>query len=112
MRRASRGSIVGSSVKFLTSPAIRIGNPLASNRVISPIPLWPASSARQVVGRSFPSGVTAPRPVITTRRIETSSIQKSGTSSQNGLHSGFDAPDFSLLLSCQQQLHYLSIGQR
>src|SRR6266508_492727 len=69
MRRASRGSTAGSSVKPFTSPAMRMGNALASKPVIDPMPLRPSSSARQVVGTSLPTGVTAPRPVITTRRV-------------------------------------------
>jgi hypothetical protein len=31
------------------------------------IPLWPATAARQVSGAVFPTGVTAPSPVTTTR---------------------------------------------
>src|SRR5436190_11725264 len=46
------------------------GYSLASNRVISTTPLFPATRFDQVVGTSFPTGVTAPRPVITARRIE------------------------------------------
>ena len=54
--------------KFFTSPAIRAVQPVASNRVIGPIPLRPAMSAAHVSGAEFPQGVTAPMPVTTTRR--------------------------------------------
>ena len=43
-----------------------------SNLVIGPIPDFPASSASQVERTSFPSGVTHPSPVITTRRMKPS----------------------------------------
>src|SRR5947209_17078562 len=53
-----------------TSAAMLTGYSLASNLVISTTPLCPATRFDQVVGTSFPTGVTAPRPVITARRIE------------------------------------------
>ena len=39
------------------------------SEVISPTPLFPATRFAHVVGASLPTGVTAPRPVITARRI-------------------------------------------
>jgi hypothetical protein len=36
--------------------------------VIGPMPLRPATSAAQVSAAVVPQGVTAPKPVITTRR--------------------------------------------
>ena len=41
----------------------------ASKRVIVPIPLRPAKIASQVSGTVFPNGVTAPKPVMTTRLL-------------------------------------------
>jgi hypothetical protein len=55
--------------KSFTSAATRTGKPLASNERMKSMPLSPARAARQVDGRSLPSGLTAPIPVITTRRI-------------------------------------------
>jgi len=51
----------------LTSAAIRTGKGLGSKARMKSIPLSPARAARQVEGASFPIGVTAPRPVTTTR---------------------------------------------
>ena len=45
------------------------GNFVASNFVIGAAPDSPSSSARQVVATSLPTGVMAPRPVTTTRRL-------------------------------------------
>src|SRR5512144_853594 len=42
----------------------------ASNLVIGAAPDFPSSSACQVDSRSFPTGVTSPRPVTTTRRVK------------------------------------------
>src|SRR5438270_4477606 len=50
------------------SHAIRTGCPSAGKAVSGPAPPSPASSRRQLVARSAPRGVTAPRPVTTTRR--------------------------------------------
>src|SRR6185503_18843787 len=55
--------------QFLTSHANLVANWEASNSVIGPAPLRPASSADQVVSRSLPTGVTRPIPVMTTRRM-------------------------------------------
>src|SRR5690606_4842759 len=43
---------------------------LASKRVICPAPLLPAMRFFHVVSTSPPSGVTRPRPVTTTRRMQ------------------------------------------
>src|ERR1035437_7362058 len=64
----SRFSIQSSGLKSFTSPAIRVGNPEASKRVISAIPDRPAIRASQFLSTPTPSGVTSPTPVITTRR--------------------------------------------
>src|SRR6266542_389093 len=60
-------TVVGS--KSFTSAAIRTGNSLASNERMKSTPLRPATAASQVDRASFPTGVTAPRPVTTIRRI-------------------------------------------
>ena len=59
-------AVVGS--KSFTSAAIRTGKSLASKERIQSTPLRPSSAARHVEGASLPIGVTAPRPVTTTRR--------------------------------------------
>src|SRR5512145_2153175 len=56
-----------------TSPPIRAENAEASNLVIGPMPLRPASSACQVDGPSNPKGDTTPIPVTTTRRFMSAS---------------------------------------
>src|SRR3954468_24914185 len=58
-----------SGSKPFTSPAIRAENCVASNRVIGPIPLWPAQSASQFVQVPMPTGDTRPTPVTTTRLL-------------------------------------------
>jgi hypothetical protein len=55
----------------LTSPAIRVENADASNRVIGPMPLWPAISADQFASVPMPSEDTNPMPVTATRRLLT-----------------------------------------
>ena len=70
MRRASFAGRWASGSKPRTSPAIRTGNELASNASMKPMPLRPATAASQVEGASRPIGVTAPSPVITTRRMK------------------------------------------
>src|SRR6185437_7878179 len=52
-----------------TSPAIRVGNALASKCVIGPMPLLPATTFFHVVATSLPTGETMPIPVTTTRRL-------------------------------------------
>src|SRR5206468_2738026 len=65
--RASLADTTAVGSKSLTSPAIRTGRPSVSKVEIQPIPLSPASAARQVEATSSPSGVTAPTPVTATR---------------------------------------------
>src|SRR6476620_10919849 len=52
-----------------TSPAIRAEWCVASNRVIGPMPLWPAQSASQFASVPMPTGDTRPTPVTTTRLL-------------------------------------------
>src|SRR4029077_5900468 len=66
-RRSSLGCASPAGSKSLTSAATRTGSPSASNARIQSTPLSPATAARQVSGAVFPTGVTAPRPVTTTR---------------------------------------------
>jgi hypothetical protein len=65
-RRASLGGATEPGSKSFTSAAMRTGNPLASKERMKSIPLFPPTAASHVVGTSFPSGVTAPRPVTNT----------------------------------------------
>src|SRR4051794_30102060 len=67
MRRACLNSIHCAGSKSLTSQANLTGKSETSNCVIGPAPDSPASRASHVVATSLPSGVSAPRPVITTR---------------------------------------------
>ena len=77
------GSVVRASLALmyrrgsnpLISPAMREGNDEASNFVKGRIPERPALRAAQVVCTSFPRGVTAPDPVITTRFFIACSIR-------------------------------------
>src|SRR5579883_2373152 len=55
--------------KSRTSPAILVGNALASKCVTGPMPLLPASTLAQAVATSLPTGDTMPSPVTTTRRL-------------------------------------------
>jgi hypothetical protein len=48
-------------------PPILQRQPDTSNRLTVPAPSSPAISRRHVVGKSCPNGVTAPKPVTTTR---------------------------------------------
>src|SRR3954471_9946580 len=66
--RASLADTTCAGSNPFTSPAIRTGSPSVSKVEIQPIPLSPASAARQLDGTSSPSGVTAPMPVTATRR--------------------------------------------
>ena len=68
MRRASFGGTRSPGSNPRTSAAIRTGYSDASNASIQPTPLRPETAASHVDGASSPSGVTAPRPVMTTRR--------------------------------------------
>src|SRR6478735_4586310 len=67
--RASLADIAMFGSKSLTSAAIDTGKLSASNARMKSTPLLPATRLDQVVGTSLPTGVTAPRPVITARRI-------------------------------------------
>src|SRR5581483_11792816 len=49
-------------------PAMRDGKPVASKRVIGPMPERPARIASHAVATPMPTGETMPRPVTTTRR--------------------------------------------
>jgi hypothetical protein len=50
------------------SPPTCVSAPLVSNRAIGEMPLRPSSSARQNASTPVPIEVTAPSPVMTTRR--------------------------------------------
>src|SRR5712692_3420580 len=67
--RSSFLSMYLSGSKPRTSPAMRVGKPVVSKRVIGPIPDLPAIRAAQNSSAVFPTGVTAPTPVTTTRFI-------------------------------------------
>src|SRR5262245_169993 len=71
--RSSFLSMYLSGSKPLSSPAMRVAKPLASNRVIGPMPETPLTSAAQNSSAVLPIGVRAPRPVMTTRRLFTRS---------------------------------------
>ncbi len=58
-----------SGSKPFTSHAKRTGKVDASNFVIGPPPETPSMIARQVAATSLPTGVIAPIPVTTTRRL-------------------------------------------
>src|SRR5262249_13052539 len=66
--RSSFLSMYLSDSKPLTSPAIRVANPVGSKRVLGRMPDVPGSKAAQNSSAVFPMGVTAPTPVMTTRR--------------------------------------------
>ncbi len=57
--------------KPFTSPAIWAAWAVASKRVMRPMPLRPAVSARQFSSVPMPSGDTSPMPVTTTRLVST-----------------------------------------
>ena len=65
--RASFRSIQGAVSKFFTSAAIFTLKSAVSKRVMGPTPLRPSRIPAQVSSTVFPSGVTAPSPVTTTR---------------------------------------------
>src|SRR5207302_404624 len=67
-RRASFLSTYLSGSKLRTSPAMRVGKSVASNLEIGPIPDFPCLSPDQNSSVLLPSGVSAPSPVMTTRR--------------------------------------------
>ena len=80
IRRASFGGTSSPGSKPRTSAAIRTGYSEASNASIHPTPLRPDTAESQVDGASSPIGVTAPRPVMTTRahRIAAERLAASG----------------------------------
>src|SRR5713101_9586711 len=65
-------SIQRKGSKFFTSPAILQSNPVASNCVIVPTPLTPATRFFQLSSVPMPSAQTNPTPVTTTRRVNDS----------------------------------------
>src|SRR2546428_6570596 len=65
--RSSFLSMYLSGSKPLSSPAMRVGKPVASKRVMGPIPDAPRVRAAQNSSAVVPVGVTAPTPVMTTR---------------------------------------------
>ena len=67
--RVSLTDIASVGSKPFTCAAMLTGYSLASKLLITSTPLTPATRFAQVVGTSLPTGVTAPRPVITARRI-------------------------------------------
>src|SRR6266540_362809 len=69
LRRTSLRSMNCAASNPFTSPAMRVGYVEASNSVIGPIPLLPATSADQDSSTPIPTGETSPRPVTTTRRL-------------------------------------------
>src|SRR5918992_6039584 len=68
-RRASFLSMYSRASKLFTSQANRTESCEGSNFRIGAAPGVPARSADQVDSTSFPTGVTSPRPVTTTRRV-------------------------------------------
>src|SRR6266542_3283953 len=52
-----------------SSPAMRVGKSVASKRVMGPMPERPSRRPAQNSSAVLPRGVTAPTPVITTRRL-------------------------------------------
>ena len=70
VRRTSLGflkAVAGS--KLRTSPAMRQSYPVVSKAVTGAMPLSPRIRRSQVLGKSFASGVSVPKPVTTTRRV-------------------------------------------
>src|SRR5207247_4498442 len=67
-RRSSFLSRKRAGSKSFTSHANRTDDCTGSKRVIGPAPDRPATRASQVVRVVLPSGLTSPRPVMTTRR--------------------------------------------
>ena len=68
--RARFGVTASAGSKSLTSAAILTGKSSVSNARMKLTPLRPSTSPFQVVCMSFPSGVTAPTPVMATRLIQ------------------------------------------
>ena len=80
VRRISLGDgSAGRGSKSFTSAAIWQSNCDASKRVILAMPHWPAIRLAQKASTWWPSGVTAPRPVMTTRRsVQLLAIKSNG----------------------------------
>src|SRR5450755_18803 len=55
--------------KSRTSPAMRVGNVVASKWVTGPMPLLPARIFLHAMATSLPTGLMIPSPVIATRRL-------------------------------------------
>src|SRR5882757_5783546 len=68
MWRASFAEMYASTLKPLTSPAMRQGKAEASKREIGTIPELPETMLLQASAIEFPTGEMIPRPVMTTRR--------------------------------------------
>src|SRR4051812_35458140 len=68
-RRTSFDDMAAAGSKSFTSPPMFTGNSLASNERMTSTPLRPLMRPSQVDAASFPTGVTAPTPVIATRLI-------------------------------------------
>jgi len=66
--------------KSLTSPAMCEFSADGSKRVMRPIPERPLTILSQAVATSLPTGLTMPRPVMTTRRFtdDSQNRQKKG----------------------------------
>src|SRR4026208_921951 len=79
-----------SGSKPLTSPAIRAEKCVGSNRVMGPMPLWPAQSAAQFASVPIPSGDTSPTPAPTPRLLNPPPEGKlhDGPAAPMGLHLG------------------------
>src|SRR5678809_546989 len=69
-RRVSFGGIQSTDLKPFTSAAMRVGSAEASNLVIGPTPLTPASRCAQASAMPMPTGETMPSPVTTTLRFD------------------------------------------
>ena len=69
VRRTSLALIAAAGSKPFTSAAMLTGKASASNARMTSTPLRPDTSASHVEAASFPTGVTAPTPVMTTRLI-------------------------------------------
>src|SRR5688572_33019706 len=84
-RRVSFGGIQSDEVNPFTSAAMRVGNAEASNLVMGPTPLTPASRFFHASGAPIPTGDTTPSPVTTTLRFDMDSAHATrgrGTSRQ------------------------------
>src|SRR5205085_8551581 len=69
VRRTSFGDMAWAGSKSFTSAAMLTGKPLASKERITSTPLRPETRESHIDPASFPTGVTAPTPVMATRLI-------------------------------------------